>query len=449
MAAFSDVALPLLLLRQARPSITAVAAARGFEALWRDPWRAPEEARKEGPLRARRLRRPLRDVVRVIEDARRAAARSVNAAMTTTYWFVGRRIVEKEQHGSRRAAYGKQLIKRLAHDLSKALRSRVLGAEPRTDAGLLSGLANFADSVCRNLGQGPLSGRRRPISQTVSAKLAGAVEPRFPLPWSHYVRLMAVDNRYARAFYETETLRGGWSIRQLDRQIDSQFYERTALSRQQGGHAYERGAPRPEDHLMPEEELKDPYVLEFLDLKDEYSESEAEDALIRHLETFLLELGGDFAFGAASAGSASAMPGIGWTSSSSHWRLRCLIVVDLKLGKFMPADAGQMASLPELRARALGHAGRKPASRAHPVREEGRGRWLTTRSRTSPTGFSLRNNRTTLPEEAALVAEMERTEKLLRERKRLPKGADAGCRRAPPEDEARTLSRLHSWWAVA
>jgi len=131
-----------------------------------------------------------------------------------------------------------------------------------------------------------------------------------------------------------------------------------------------------------------------------------------------------------------------------HWRLRCLIVVDLKLGKFMPADAGQMHLYLNYAREHWAMPGENP-----PV-----GLILCAKKDEAVAHYALENlpnrvlaahNRTTLPEEAALVAEMERTEKLLRERKRLPKGRMPGCRRAPPEDEARTLSRLHSWWAVA
>ena len=120
-----------------------------------------------------------------------------------------------------------------------------------------------------------------------------SIASRFPLPWSAYVRLLSVKNINAREFYETEALRGGWSIRQLDRQINSQFYERTALSKNKAAMLTKGQKAKSEDRVLPEEEIKDPFVLEFLDLKDEYSESDLEEALISHLETFLMELGGD------------------------------------------------------------------------------------------------------------------------------------------------------------
>jgi len=118
----------------------------------------------------------------------------------------------------------------------------------------------------------------------------------FSLSWSHYVRLLAVKNPKAREFYEAEAVRSGWTIKQLNRQINSQFYERAALSRNKAAMLRRSESPLPEDAVTPEEEIKDPFVLEFLGLKDEYSESDLEEALIRQLENFLLELGGDFAF---------------------------------------------------------------------------------------------------------------------------------------------------------
>ena len=164
----------------------------------------------------------------------------------------------------------------------------------------------------------------------------------FTLPWSAYVRLLSVKNDHARAFYETEALRGGWSVRQLERQINAQFYERTALSTNKAAMLRKGTMPKPDDIISPEEALKDPYVLEFLGLKDEYSESDLEEALIRHLEAFLLELGGDFTF---VARQKRLRVGDEWFRVDLvffHRGLHCLVLIDLKLGKFTHADAGQM-----------------------------------------------------------------------------------------------------------
>jgi predicted nuclease of restriction endonuclease-like (RecB) superfamily len=146
----------------------------------------------------------------------------------------------------------------------------------------------------------------------------------------------------ARAFYETEALRGGWSVRQLDRQMSTLFYERTALSRNKAAMLRKGARPRPSDRVTPKEEIKHPLVLEFLGLKDEYSETELEDALIRHLETFLLELGGDLAF---IGRQRRLRIGGQWYRVDLlffHRTLRCLLVIDLKTEPLTHADAGQM-----------------------------------------------------------------------------------------------------------
>ena len=146
------------------------------------------------------------EVSQIVEAARRSAARSVNAVMTAAYWLIGRHVVE-DRRGQKR--------------------------------------------------------------QTASAEsLLDTIRSLFPLPWSAYVRLLSVRNERARAFYEAEALRGGWTVRQLDRQINTQFYERTALSREKAALLAQGGKMDPGDRVLPEEEIKDPFVLEFLDLKD-------------------------------------------------------------------------------------------------------------------------------------------------------------------------------------
>jgi predicted nuclease of restriction endonuclease-like (RecB) superfamily len=143
------------------------------------------------------------------------------------------------------------------------------------------------------------------ILQTPSAESAPQPIAAFPLSWSHYVRLIAVEKPHARAFYEAEAIRGGWSVRQLDRQISTQFFERTAHSKQQAAMLARGRRARPDDLVAVQDEVRDPYLLEFLNLKDEYSETELEDALVRHLESFLLELGAGFGFASGVNGIAS------------------------------------------------------------------------------------------------------------------------------------------------
>ena len=242
------------------------------------------------------------DVSRIVDAARQSAARSVNAVMTATYWMIGRRIVEFEQSGEKRAEYGTALIERLAADLTQRF-GRGFSRQNIQQMRLFY-LSYPSDQIQQTLSGKSDQSPQQAICQTVSGKSdtastevpLGQLLEVFPLPWSAYVRLLSVKNTHAREFYATEALRGGWSVRQLDRQINSQFYERTALSKNKAAMLTRGRKARPEDRVLPEEEIKDPFVLEFLDLKDEYSESYLEEALIDHLETFLLELGGDFCF---------------------------------------------------------------------------------------------------------------------------------------------------------
>ena len=153
---------------------------------------------------------------------------------------------------------------------------------------------------------------------------------------------MSVNNPRARAFYESEAIRGGWSVRQLDRQISTQFYERTVHSKRPQTLAARGQSPTKKDAASVEEEIRDPYLLEFLNLKDEYSESDLEEALIRHLEWFLLEMGAGFTF---VARQKRIRIGDSWYRIDLllyHRGLRCLVVIDLKTGAFTHADAGQM-----------------------------------------------------------------------------------------------------------
>jgi len=315
-------------------------------------------------------------IVGLLEAARRASARSVNTIMTATYWEIGRQIVVGEQGGAGRAEYRKQLVKSLSGDLTAKF-GRGFGvvnlAQMRRFYLTWPGAAIFqtpsekSPSIEGVVGAGALGElienrlggiRQTPsvesvnpfapsscnppseIAQTVSAQSPSLAV--FKLPWSHYVKLLSVEDAEARTFYESEALRGGWTVRQLDRQIGSKFYERTLLSRNKAAMLRKGEKPLPEDAVSPEEEIKDPLVLEFLGLKDEYSETDLEESLIHHLENFLMELGGDFAF----VGRQRRLRiGDTWYRIDLlffHRRLRCLVVIDLKLGALNHADAGQM-----------------------------------------------------------------------------------------------------------
>ncbi len=370
--------------------------------------------------------------------------------MTATYWEIGRRIVEYEQGGMQCAEYGEGLLKRLAADLTarfgrgfskrnlEQMRlfyasfpiaqtvSAQFGAPvnaqiPSAQSSRLAGKAILqtpsAISTDPAIPQTPSgeSGTARSQASPVRSSLAVLAE-RFPLPWSAYVRLLSVENAQARAFYEAEALRGWWSVRQLDRQIESQFYERTALSRNKASMLRKRHKPLPTDAVTPEEEIRDPYVLEFLGLKDEYSEDELEDALIQQLEGFLLELGGDFAF---IGRQRRLRIGGEWYRVDLlffHRRSRCLVVIDLKLGRFTHADAGQMHLYLNYAREHWMHAGENP-----PV-----GLILCAQKDAAVARYALEGlpnkvlaaeYRTALPKEKLLAAEISRTRATLERRR--------------------------------
>jgi predicted nuclease of restriction endonuclease-like (RecB) superfamily len=277
-------------------------------------------------------------IVELLKTARSAAARNVNALMTATYWEIGRRIVQSEQAGRKRAKYGNVLIDRLAKDLS-ALFGRGFG--PRNLAQMRSfHLAWPRDKILQTLSAKSLTPKllNELQGQAHLIHLTG----QFSLPWSAYVRLLSVKNLDARTFYEGEALRLGWSVRQLDRQIGSQFYERIALSENKAAMLGKAENSEPGDLVTPEETIRDPFVLEFLDLKDEYSESDLEEALIQHLTDFLLELGDDFAFLGRQRRLRIDDTWFRIDLIFFHRRLHGLIIIDLKVGKFSYADAGQM-----------------------------------------------------------------------------------------------------------
>jgi predicted nuclease of restriction endonuclease-like (RecB) superfamily len=282
------------------------------------------------------------NIVAILESSRRAAARSVNALMTATYWEVGRRVVEFEQGGENRAAYGQALLVRLSGDLTKRF-GRGFGVDNLELMRLFYQTyppAAISESLIRKSADSGAAPNSELVIRNFDLERLATV---FPLSWTHYVHLMRrTRSTDERTFYEAEALRGGWSVRQLDRQISSQFHTRAMLSKNKRAMLEKGSNAHPSDFVTPEEAIKDPYVLEFLDLKDEYSESQLEDALVHRLEDFLLELGGDFAF----VGRQRRLRiGESWFRVDLlffHRRLRCLVIIDLKLTELNHADVGQM-----------------------------------------------------------------------------------------------------------
>lgn len=373
------------------------------------------------------------DIVALLESARRAAARSVNALMTASYWEIGRRIVEFEQGGQERAEYGEALLLRLATDLSarfgsgfsrrnlQQMRLFYLAWPPEKIWQTPSAKSPTPQILQTPSGESSREGTLQTVSEQ-SPDLS-ALAQAFPLPWSAYVRLLSVKNPQARTFYETETLRCGWSVRQLDRQVNSQFYERIALSHNKAAMLEKGEVPEPGDALTPEQAIKDPFVLEFLNLKDEYSESDLEDALIQHLADFLLELGDDFAFVGRQRRLRLDDNWFRIDLLFFHRSLKCLLVIDLKVGQFSYADAGQMHMYLNYARQHWMKPGENPpiglilcagkgSNEAHYTLEGLSNKVLTAEYRTA------------LPDEKLLAEELEKTRREL-EARRIARGGDA------------------------
>jgi predicted nuclease of restriction endonuclease-like (RecB) superfamily len=356
------------------------------------------------------------EIVELLKTARSAAARNVNSIMTATYWEIGRRIVEQELKGEARANYGEQLLELLAKDLTKQFGRgfgninlwRMRAFYRAWSEGQI--LSTLSKESCKLLPFNNIS----PLASSISILSAS-----FPLPWSAYVRLLGVKRPEARVFYETEALRAGWSVRQLDRQIGSQFYERIALSQNKAAMLEKAETSQPSDAVTPEEAIKDPFVLEFLDLKDEYSESDLEEALIHRLTDFLLELGDDFAFLGRQRRLRIDDTWFRIDLVFFHRRLRGLVIVDLKVGRFSYADAGQMHVYLNYAREHWMKPGENP-----PV-----GLILCTEKGAAEAHYALDNlpnkvlaaeYQTVLPDEKLIAEELERSRRELEQRARFP-----------------------------
>ncbi|CAN5896618.1 PDDEXK nuclease domain-containing protein [soil metagenome] len=256
----------------------------------------------------------LADIRSLIEAARQHTARVVNSAMVLTYWSIGERI-QREVLGEERAEYGEQMVERLAVRL-------------RTEYG--SGFSR--PNLFRMLRFAQIFPDPDIVS-TLSRQLA----------WSHFVELLALDDPLRREFYTQMCLTERWSVRTLRSKIQGMLFERTAISRKPEELAVrELEALRGQDRMSPDLVFRDPYVLDFLGLKDTYSERDLEEAILRELERFMIELGTDFAF--VGRQKRMTIDGIDYRLDLLffHRRLRRLIAIDLKLGRFQAGDKGQM-----------------------------------------------------------------------------------------------------------
>jgi predicted nuclease of restriction endonuclease-like (RecB) superfamily len=265
----------------------------------------------------------------LLAKARQSIVRNVNQTMVYTYFEIGRMIVEDEQQGNNRAAYGKRVLvelsKRLTEEFGKGFSVENLDR--------MRYFYNVYSEISSTL-----------LTKSYSVEKHASMphRPKFNLSWSHYLKLMRIENRAERRFYEIETAANNWSLRELQRQYDSALYHRLALSRDKQGVK----ALSEKGHVIekPEDALKDPLILEFVGLLENtrYAESELEQKLIDKLEHFMLELGKGFTF----AGRQVRI-----TIDEKHFRidlaffnrhLKAFVLIDLKMGELTHQDIGQM-----------------------------------------------------------------------------------------------------------
>lgn len=288
-------------------------------------------------------------VVSILEKARRHVTRSVNSAMVVAHWLIGREIVEEIQRGEARAAYGKRVIK----DLSTRLFERYGSGFSEENLQLFRRFyLVYNDRIAISYPPGTeFSQEQMTYPVGTELNIASIYQPtsgestegfHSDLSWSHYRALMRVENEDARLFYEREAVRGGWSKRQLERQINTLLFERLLKSRDKDGVLKHANEDRTTE--QPVDVIKDPYVLEFLDLPESHRlvESDLETALTSHLREFLLELGAGFAFVARQ--KRLTLDGDHFYADLVfyHTRLKCYVVIDLKTDKLTHGDLGQM-----------------------------------------------------------------------------------------------------------
>ena len=249
----------------------------------------------------------------LLNSARNSITSTINSTMAKTYFLIGKRIVEEEQKGEKRAEYGEELIKNLSLRLTEEF-----------GKGFSETNLKQMKSFYLIYGKG----------QTLSDQ--------FKLSWSHYLILMRMENLDERNFYEIEAIQNNWSLRELRRQIDSSLYERLILSRDK--EKVKELAFKGQIIEKPEDVVKDPYILEFLGLEEQsnYSENKLETEIINNLEKFLLELGKGFTFVGRQ---------VRFTFDEKHFRvdlvfynriLKCFVLIDLKIGEVTHQDLGQM-----------------------------------------------------------------------------------------------------------
>jgi predicted nuclease of restriction endonuclease-like (RecB) superfamily len=327
----------------------------------------------------------LHDIALINASTQVAALRAINQILTIRNWLMGAYLIEYEQNGLDRAAYGAQVLERLAQDLKqqgikglavsnlRSFRQFALTypqlAQPHIFSKIISLTPLLPSEIRQTLSGEFKSGEFNPNEPRSTEEYIASVTPAdFPslqaraqenppfdwqtadyyqqlfqaLAWSHFLELSRVDDRLKRSFYELEAVKSRWSIRELKRQMSNLLYERVGLSKDRSSVL----ALAEQGKLLdtPESIVRDPYFLEFLGLKEEvrYSETELENALLDHLQEFMQELGRDFCFVERQFRITVDNEHHHLDLLFYHRSLQCLIAIDLKLGKFRHDFAGQM-----------------------------------------------------------------------------------------------------------
>lgn len=256
----------------------------------------------------------LSDIRQIIEQARQRVHQTVNSEMVQAYWHIGRVIVEDEQQGQQRATYGKQQLQQLSEQLTREFGK------------------GFDASNLRNMRSFYLCFLNRDAL-------------RHKLSWTHYRLLIRIENPKAREWYLQEAMDQNWSARALERQIGVLYYERLLASQDRNAVELEAKANTTDLRARPEDYLRDPYVLDFLNLPSQtLLESELEQGLIDNLQQFLLELGKGFAFVARQQRISTDDQDFYIDLVFYNFKLKCFLLIDLKLGKLPHQDVGQMDS---------------------------------------------------------------------------------------------------------
>ena len=272
----------------------------------------------------------------LLNESRRFVVASINRTIVLTYFEVGRLIVEDEQEGKERAAYGKATLKELSHNLTKEFGKGF-------SVYSLERMRNFFLTYRSQItGSGKSAVVVRKSELEKSASLLRKSKHPFKLSWTHYLQLIKIERTDERDFYEIEAANNNWSVRELERQFSSSLYERLVLSRDKEG--VKELSKKGQIVTKPIDTIKEPYVLDFLGLEEQekYTESDLETAIINKLEHFLTELGKGFLF----VGRQQRI-----TIEDEHFHvdlvfynrlLQCFVLIDLKIGKLKHQDLGQI-----------------------------------------------------------------------------------------------------------